>query len=359
MAKVVFHEGEEYKKIQFQFLISLLMMGGILSFIFIFLEVIGLNALGSTQFNSTLALFACSIGLLALIREDRRRYRPIAWTFEAACFLTFISAFIFVPQDELRVVWFYVNIPAAYILLGRFAGAAITLATLLTLPTVNHFMDTPLSRNALTTFSLSLIAVSIVFYAFTDRTIWFFKRMVASNRRLRDLAMRDPLTGLLNARAFYAVGDMLIKLARRNNAPFSMLFVDLDHFKSINDRYGHAVGDVVLRDFAASLARHVRKSDVVGRVGGEEFALLLPDTDQTGAVALAELLRRTTEAMIIRVGENTLSITASIGVATNAAHHRNIADIQKEADLAAYAAKRLGRNRVASFDGDCAMPLNA
>ncbi len=131
-----------------------------------------------------------------------------------------------------------------------------------------------------------------------------------------------------------------------------MLFIDLDHFKSINDTYGHAVGDDVLRAVAQTLKDTVRRSDLVGRIGGEEFSVFLPNTQLQGAQQLAETLRVAIENIDIQVEGVRLKITASIGVAAKTFAQESMQVIQQHADQAMYEAKRGGRNRVSTFGND-------
>ncbi len=128
-----------------------------------------------------------------------------------------------------------------------------------------------------------------------------------------------------------------------------MLFIDLDHFKAINDRHGHAVGDAVLQCVGRLVAQGIRQSDLAGRIGGEEFSVLLPDTDAQGALVLAEALRRAIEAAQPEANGSRLYISASIGVALGGMAEQTIQDIQHQADLAMYEAKAAGRNRITLF----------
>ena len=154
----------------------------------------------------------------------------------------------------------------------------------------------------------------------------------------------------MNDRAYYAATERLIRLSLRTSEPFSVLFVDLDHFKSINDNYGHEAGDAVLKEVAACLAGNARDCDALGRIGGEEFSLFLPNTDLAGAEVVAEKLRAAIEGLAPIAGETRLKVTATIGVARNQPGHQSIADIQRLADQAMYLAKKQGRNRVTCFD---------
>jgi diguanylate cyclase (GGDEF)-like protein len=166
------------------------------------------------------------------------------------------------------------------------------------------------------------------------------------------LASHDPLTRVFNAGAYYRACDQQIHASQRANQPFAVLFIDLDHFKSINDTHGHAVGDDVLRTVAQTLQTTVRRSDIVGRIGGEEFSVFLPNTQLRGAQLLAESLRVAIESIHIEVNGVRLKITASIGVAAKRFDQETMQAIQQHADQAMYEAKRGGRNRVSTFGSD-------
>jgi len=258
-----------------------------------------------------------------------------------------------VPADELRLVWFYSLIAGVYILLGRRAGAAFTVGTVFVVLLGNAHQMAPVSSRAMGTFLASLVSLSVIFHAFTQRTMSFYLQMVHSNERLRHLSEHDPLTGVLNGRAFAQACDSLIRLAARHGASYAVLFIDLDHFKRVNDEHGHDAGDLVLRTVAGALKGRLRASDLLGRVGGEEFVVFLPDTDRAGALQLAEHLRCDIEVSCPRIAEGvTLNVTASIGVAIAAQVGGGLESLQRQADQAMYKAKAMGRNRVTAFDTD-------
>jgi len=170
------------------------------------------------------------------------------------------------------------------------------------------------------------------------------------NARLQQMASHDPLTQVLNARAYYAACEQQIAQCTRSDLPYSVLFIDLDHFKAVNDTHGHAAGDEVLRVVACTLSRSLRSSDLLGRIGGEEFSIFLTDTPLSGALQLAEALRIEVEACRPQLENNPLRITASIGVATRSPNAQTMEVIQQLADAAMYEAKKAGRNRVSTLD---------
>ncbi len=163
------------------------------------------------------------------------------------------------------------------------------------------------------------------------------------------LANEDELTGLRNRRAWMAEARSQLQLARRLGSTLSMLMLDVDHFKKINDTHGHPAGDAVLRGLGQLLARALRRTDVAGRLGGEEFAVLLPGSDVYGAARVAENLRQRVADEPLRDGERSLHVTVSIGVANIAVVQADddLDALMRAADKALYTAKQTGRNRVA------------
>jgi len=155
-------------------------------------------------------------------------------------------------------------------------------------------------------------------------------------------AATDPLTGLPNKRSLDESLRRLIAQSERSGLPLSVVLIDLDHFKSVNDTYGHEMGDRVLAAFGSMLMAEQRASDVAARSGGEEFVVLLPGTDAIGALSVAEKLRVATH----RLNVGGVSVTGSFGVATFPDHGPDAARLLRLADRALYSAKHNGRDRV-------------
>lgn len=162
---------------------------------------------------------------------------------------------------------------------------------------------------------------------------------------IQQQATTDDLTGLVNRRRFLEALDGEIVRAEALGTPVSIVLVDLDHFKLVNDRFGHQAGDDVLRQFSARALAHLRDVDVAGRLGGEEFAVVVPETNAAGAAAAAERLRRSLAALPLPAGAESALVTASFGVAERLPGEGG-SDLLRRADAALYQAKREGRNRV-------------
>lgn len=344
-----FAPGEEYRQFQFRFTCAILLFSALITAI-LHLAVLGGQAVLDPLYEwVSRAYLVLSVAFYALLRGRPRRLMPVAVIFAAvSCLLHAATLTLNVP-DELRIIWFLLNLPGIYLVLGSRAGAAVSVATAIFIVAVNSHLPTPYSPSAIVTFLMGMAYLSILFHAYSSKSVSFHHAMVEANRRLADMATRDPLTGVLNARGYYAASDGMIGVALRAGSPFSVLFIDLDHFKRINDTYGHDAGDTVLREVAACLSRCARASDAVGRIGGEEFSVFLPGTDLSGATRMAEKLRADIEALMPVIDGAPLRITASIGVARSSHGHKTIADIQRQADQAMYEAKRQGRNRVTAF----------
>jgi two-component system cell cycle response regulator len=171
------------------------------------------------------------------------------------------------------------------------------------------------------------------------------RRLRDDNARLEVLALTDPLTQVLNRRALTQRLSAELDRARRYNSVVTLLMLDIDFFKDVNDAYGHLAGDAILQETAAILTRAVRSVDIVARYGGEEFAVVLPETTEAGAVAFAERLRERIAGQAFSSGG--IRVTASIGVAAFPAPLIDTAeDLFARSDAALYRAKAEGRNRV-------------
>ncbi len=173
------------------------------------------------------------------------------------------------------------------------------------------------------------------------------QELEAANRELDRQSRSDHLTGVLNRRGFEAQLKIALSSARRRNSPISLIMVDLDHFKQVNDTHGHDVGDQVIRHLADTMRQRVRDSDIVARMGGEEFVVMLPDTDAKGAQILAEEL---VKVVAIRPAPVAGKVTISAGVSELDMKLDDLAEMLRGADEALYVAKRSGRNQAILHD---------
>jgi diguanylate cyclase (GGDEF)-like protein len=164
---------------------------------------------------------------------------------------------------------------------------------------------------------------------------------------VQSLALTDPLTGLQNRRSVFELGRIEFSRTRRMQRSFSCMMLDIDHFKKVNDTYGHQAGDQILQGFAGRCLKAVREGDMVGRYGGEEIVILLPETDRDLAVRVAERLGASVAEKPVQTTQGEITVTVSIGVAAQDENTPHFEALIARADQALYIAKHKGRNRVA------------
>jgi diguanylate cyclase (GGDEF)-like protein len=234
---------------------------------------------------------------------------------------------------------------------NRFSGTSIILisiglcVTFIVLDVMTH--DQP------DTYALSASLISFMNYAntvisFTGTAIISFYFRLASitlEQELEKLAHTDSLTGLYNRRRMKEVLEIQRSLSARTNLGFALIFVDIDHFKKFNDTYGHGCGDYILCEVAAFMKKHLRHGDAIARWGGEEFLIMLPNTDIHGARAIAEKIRRAISMKRFHLGGQDFSVTMTFGI-TQHEEDTSIDDSLKRADDALYKGKEAGRNLV-------------
>lgn len=234
-----------------------------------------------------------------------------------------------------------------FALMATLLGARAFAELVAPVATVDFYSPAPL--HALT-FALGVFAPVIATVGFV---------MMAHDqvrRELDHLASRDPLTGMLNRRSLEQLAEHILANAAHRRQSAALLLVDADHFKRINDSMGHAAGDEALRSLSDSLLKSARRGDLIGRLGGEEFLMVLPDTDAASAAAAAERVRLEVCAHDLALGDQRVHLEVSIGVAMSGVGD-DFASVLRRADQALYAAKRAGRNRVAVANIDAAVTV--
>ncbi|WP_111497946.1 MULTISPECIES: sensor domain-containing diguanylate cyclase [Marinobacter] len=193
---------------------------------------------------------------------------------------------------------------------------------------------------------LDSILISHILLANATALTFPLLAFVRSEQHLRSLAESDDLTGLCNRRSFHKRGQAMFADAVRRQRPLTVLMVDLDHFKTINDRWGHPVGDEVLCFIARLLREELRETDIIGRIGGEEFAVALPDTTEDQARLISERLREKVFERGAEIAGNPIQLSASFGGVHRCGNHRTFNELLMQADSALYVAKDQGRNQV-------------
>ena len=240
--------------------------------------------------------------------------------------------------------------------IGRFNTVAIiTIATTVVSVAITAIAATILNNIASTVnFGWAIAFAYIVPVVVTPLISWplvgLLLRIYQSEEKMRDLASHDSLTGLLSRHAFFENGNSYISLAKRDRNMFSVLVIDLDHFKKINDKFGHPAGDAVLKLFADVVNSVSRNSDIIGRLGGEEFGLVLPSTGSSEAVEFSQRLHQAIDKAVLTYKNDMIKYTVSIGLTSYKTDaDESLEDMLASADIALYQAKNSGRNQTAVF----------
>ena len=316
------------------------------------LVLTGVFALGFSllNFNRDLPLLAgveFLVAILALVLilllPRIRRIQLLSFVYLMVLFSALVVALLTPGVSEMVFVWFYLIPVLAHFVHGRRFGLIISLVLLSAawFLYAQRYYDARALNDALGLFNI----VTCSFVLTGGVYAYEFSREQAAEK-LYQLASTDSLTGLANRKYLRELLDYTLEYARRTGGPFTLLGVDLDHFKSINDRYGHDVGDQVLRGFADILRERLRSADTPARWGGEEFLILLPGTDGSGALNIAEVLREAVAAQIFDACGERISVTISIGIAQFPGDGTTVQQLLETADHRLYEAKDKGRDCV-------------
>ena len=258
-----------------------------------------------------------------------------------------VSSLIIAPLLALSGVEFWRGrdemLPARWPIIGLFASLAAFFAARIVFVNVAPFPfgALPMEQGWVGGFNLIIffhtMLLTVLIVALSKEQLEFEQRTKAQT---------DPLTGALNRRAFMGRGSRLLLRHQIEQAPLCLLFLDIDHFKSLNDRFGHSGGDDVLTAFVKMVHDNIRPTDFLFRIGGEEFCCLLPYTDMSQAHQVAERIRHKFEVMALETAGKLVRATVSIGIASSELFGYEIDTLMRRADNAVYTAKRQGRNRV-------------
>jgi diguanylate cyclase (GGDEF)-like protein len=299
------------------------------------------------------AIFAllATAGLFVLVVHDLlppRSLGPAKFVVEGSVAITFATLLVLLTGGNDSPFFFTFPLivgGAALVVSARVTFALAAIASLAYIFAITSPADEPLAREVVAKVGINLTA--LVLLAYVAMVI------AREQRRSRDAAIRlstiDPLTGLFNRTFFFAAVDREIARSARSNRGFCLLMMDLDELKAINDRNGHYFGDLVLGGVGDVIRSGVRKIDTAARYGGDEFVVLLPETDPTGAYVLAEKVRIGVTDLHIPVSGSPINASISVGVVSYPDDGRTSDELLISADQAMYASKRAGKNRVMGF----------
>ncbi len=341
-----FKEDEDLLKFKFRMINSILVIVAVSSALFGVLSDLGINDIGPVHSKVDYVYSFLTLSLLFYLRRSKHNYNTTAHLLLLFSLAAFTSALIFVPQDEFRLIWFYLLVLVAFMLKGTSGGLIYTAASIAVILGVNVFFELQLSATAIVSAILGLVIGSALLRIYTDKIGDYEKTLKEKNIALGILASTDELTGIMNRRIFKKVSERYFDTAQRDRIALTLLLLDLDHFKKVNDTFGHQVGDRLLKSFVEAIKPVLRRSDILARIGGEEFGVLLFKTDAQGAQTLAEKMRKAIEGLSIEHEGEVIQVTTSIGVAQNMRRDNSFDAIFSRADKALYKAKEQGRNRI-------------
>lgn len=308
-------------------------------------------------------MFVTSVIRLSLFRKyhkvDPKGLEILSWERPYFITLTFttltwgIGSLFIMPFDsplhQVIILTFLVGLSGAAIsLYSSHTNITITTILVLLLPIIIYFL---MNGNytfvglaiAVLGFLLSSVRATRFLGKTLDQNFTLKHQLESSKTKAEEDARIDHLTGLHNSRAFHEAGENLANISQEKNDNFSLIIMDIDHFKNVNDTFGHATGDYILKKVAEMLKQTFRKSDICSRIGGEEFAILLPSTTLDQSYELAEKIRKKIEETSFLVDDQSISITASFGLCTGT---DDINTLFVQADKFLYQSKDSGRNRI-------------
>ena len=355
MFKGILNSGFEFQndetriKFKFRLLNACLLVAVFFAFLVGLLFDLGLHDTGYFHSRVNYLYSISAIVLFFWLRQSRDNFKRVSEALIIISLLVFTSALIFVTNDQFRIIWFYIAVFLAYTIIGNRAGVTVTLISIAIVVLCYLTFDLDISRTTLQGALIGLVISSVLASVHVKKIAEFEAILLNKNRELEVLATVDGLTGVMNKRMFNEMTNKYIEAAHRTGHPLSMLYLDLDHFKKVNDQHGHQVGDIMLIKFTDVVGKCLRKSDLLGRIGGEEFGVVLFETSLEDAVEVAEKIRCKVHDSTYQYDEKLVEVSTSIGVSQMESKTDSMEDIQQRADKALYKAKEMGRNRVEIF----------
>lgn len=342
-----FDEDEDLLKFKFKMINSILIIIAFFSTLFAILSDLGLNDLGTIHTKVDYLYGFATLMLIFYLRLSKENYFNTSHILILISLMTFTSALVFVVQDEFRMIWFYLIVFVAYALNGNASGIFYTISSIAVILTAHLSLDLQLSQIAINSVILGLVIGSFLFRAYTKKIADYEESLRKKNEDLKVLASTDGLTGIMNKRIFNEVSERYFETAQRDGQDLTLLLLDLDHFKDVNDTYGHQLGDQLLIHFTQTISSLLRKSDIMARIGGEEFVILLFKTNTEDALFLAETIREAISKIAIacEAQDKTISVTTSVGISKNRRNDEVFDEIFERSDKALYQAKSQGRNQ--------------
>jgi len=265
--------------------------------------------------------------------------------------ITFITMQTVIAKYNIFLpVWIDFTIMTAYIATDRKNAIIISIYAFISLFVMRQSGYYEVNSFSFLTLLMSFVAFSILGLMISIQLEKYNKENIEKSKKLEQLALIDELTGIFNRRAFYRIGQKILMQSKRENKKLSLIMMDIDYFKHINDTYGHKAGDIVLKEFVNAIREIIRENDIFARIGGEEFVILLYDADEKNIEIVVNKILNKIRNLDIKVTEDhKIKITVSLGVYTIQNIDETIQHALINADKALYVAKKTGRNKVVYY----------
>ncbi len=339
--------GEDEKLLEFRFKMLKIML--VLLIIFsLYFAILYSNGIREVVFFEEYSrYFHALIAFLLLIQLNisKKSFTFVSYAIVFISVILFSMIMVTVPVDGFRMVWFHLLMVGAFVSFGITLGVASFVLSFFALLITYVWFDAQISHETMLTVILSLMLLGVMLFFYTLQINKFEHDLIESSKRFKRLAAHDSLTEILNRRVFLEMSQKYLSKARRNKESLFFMMLDIDHFKKINDTHGHAVGDQVLKLYTQIISKILRKNDLFGRLGGEEFGIVIVERSDESAGIVAEKVRSAIEKYDFIIDGQRLQLTVSIGLA-QCIVDLTLEEIMHLADGAMYEAKQSGRNKV-------------
>ncbi|WP_049751148.1 GGDEF domain-containing protein [Nautilia profundicola] len=323
----------------------------IITFVFFVLRLLDIIPRPSlATLNTTSLLFFLIAMYVCLLKCKNKLYTIQLVTYFVI--ITFITLQTVIAKYNVFLpVWVDFTILTAYITTNKKIAIIISVYSLFALFFIKLFNLYNIDAFSFMTLIMSLVAFSILGFLISLQLDKYAKETLEQSKKLEKLALIDELTQIFNRRAFFKIAQKLLMQAKREEKTLTLIMMDIDHFKKINDTYGHKAGDIVLKSFVSEIQKIIRQNDLFARIGGEEFVLLLYDTSEKDVDAIVDKILNAIRNMHISINENTMiQITVSLGIYIIQSYNEdNIQQALINADKALYVAKKTGRNKAVYY----------
>lgn len=344
-----FEDDETLLSFQYKIIRVMLVILIVFSLGFAMMYSLGLREVNSYEHVARYIHAALGFAFLMTLQFKKNSLVFVSYALILSSLAFFTLTVLSADFDSFRMIWYIVLTIAAFMISGIALGLMTALFSGVIIQLAHENFDLGMNDASIATVHSSLFIITLMLYFATKKIHQIEDKISSKNSFLNTLASYDTLTGVMNRRLFLEMADKGLQNSRSSDENFYFLMLDIDHFKNINDTYGHKVGDEVLKTYADIIAHNLRDGDIFGRLGGEEFGITIVEKNYEAAFFMAQRLRLVIEEYPFTVDDKDLKVTASIGIAFGDERY-SLEEVMHCADQAMYEAKNLGRNKISFFE---------